>query len=322
MMHAGLLYHTTDEFLASALPYVREGVERGESVLAVMTQEHIANLRRALGPERASKVTFVDSIDWYDVQMQALSRLSQFLAAQPSNTRIRILGEPLINCCSRENAKRWLTMENATNAAWRNAPISMLCTHDMTETGSWERALECAHPVLLVDGKPTPNPDFVGPDEYYERQFSHPEVPKTGVHEFPFNIHTLPAVRHHLEAYAIASGMVDDAVFALVMSVTEACSNALEHGGGRGVVRMWRCNNEVVCDVVSFGEAIEQPLAQGFIAPNVVQERGRGIYLMRQLCDWVDIFTPGKGAVVRLYMSMAPPKERSLALDRAFAHVC
>ena len=55
--HEALLYEGPDDFLAGALPFIREGLERGEPVLVAVGAEKIAALRDALGPSDAA---FVD----------------------------------------------------------------------------------------------------------------------------------------------------------------------------------------------------------------------------------------------------------------------
>ena len=47
--HRALLYAAPGEFVAAAGPYVREGVEAGDSVIAVTTRANIRALREELG---------------------------------------------------------------------------------------------------------------------------------------------------------------------------------------------------------------------------------------------------------------------------------
>src|SRR5436305_3093881 len=49
LTHCMLLYQSDSEFLDPAAPFLIEGVERGEAVLAVTTKRNIARLRKRLG---------------------------------------------------------------------------------------------------------------------------------------------------------------------------------------------------------------------------------------------------------------------------------
>jgi hypothetical protein len=59
LRHNALVYDTEEEYLATAVTFLRDGLLRGEGAVVGNTGPGIAALRDALGPE-ASRVTFVD----------------------------------------------------------------------------------------------------------------------------------------------------------------------------------------------------------------------------------------------------------------------
>src|SRR5207244_4381161 len=49
LIHQALLYEDAQQFLAAILPFIREGLDRGEPVLAVTTETNSSMLRGELG---------------------------------------------------------------------------------------------------------------------------------------------------------------------------------------------------------------------------------------------------------------------------------
>ena len=77
----------------------------------------------------------------------------------------------------------------------------------------------------------------------------------------------LPAVRR------------DDAVLA----VSEIASNALEHGAPPATVRLWTTSTSMICQITDTGR-YTHPLA-GLLPPPGERYRGRGLWMVHQLCD-------------------------------------
>jgi anti-sigma regulatory factor (Ser/Thr protein kinase) len=89
-------------------------------------------------------------------------------------------------------------------------------------------------------------------------------------------------------------------VEALVTATSEVATNSLQHGGGRANVRLWRGPAGLVCEVSDSGH-IKDPRA-GHRLPTAAHLRGRGLWLVHQLCDWVELRSGPSGTVVRMYV--------------------
>jgi anti-sigma regulatory factor (Ser/Thr protein kinase) len=85
-----------------------------------------------------------------------------------------------------------------------------------------------------------------------------------------------------------------------LLAVTEVAANSLRHGGGHGMVRVWTTDRAVVCEVRVRGW-IRQPLV-GRTRPALDQESGRGLWMVNQLCDLVQLRSSPAGTVVRMHM--------------------
>jgi anti-sigma regulatory factor (Ser/Thr protein kinase) len=88
----------------------------------------------------------------------------------------------------------------------------------------------------------------------------------------------------------------------LILAVNEAATNALLHGGNEGELRIWTDGREVVCEVTDSG-TFHEPLA-GRQRPEPDWVCGRGVWLMNQLCDLVELRPTDTGTVVRLHVEL------------------
>ncbi|WP_394616856.1 ATP-binding protein [Lentzea sp. JNUCC 0626] len=126
---------------------------------------------------------------------------------------------------------------------------------------------------------------------------------------FPADAHEVGPVRHHLRAWLKDSGLTDDEASDLVLAVSEAINNSVEHaypGGSGGTV-------DVRARVEPDGSARVDVTDRGQwrIPPPALTMRGRGLLLMRESVDDVEIDRRASGTTVRLRLArsagVAPP---------------
>jgi hypothetical protein len=68
---------------------------------------------------------------------------------------------------------------------------------------------------------------------------------------------------------------------------------------GRGTLRLWRTSEALVCEVAD-GGVVADPLA-GRLAPGTDEPDGRGLWMVNQLCDLVQLRSSAAGTVVRVH---------------------
>ena len=85
----------------------------------------------------------------------------------------------------------------------------------------------------------------------------------------------------------------------LVLAVDELASNSIRYGDGAGVLRCWREERHVLCEVEDGGR-IDDPLV-GRTRPEPQARGGRGVWLVNQMCDLVQIRCGSAGSVVRVH---------------------
>lgn len=127
--------------------------------------------------------------------------------------------------------------------------------------------------------------------------------PPPGIEEIAVNAHSLPALRRVVQSEAQVLGMAGERAWDLVMAVHELAMNSVVHGGGHGAVAIWREGDAIACQVRDAG-VMEDPLV-GRAPPLPLSTSGRGIWIVHQLCDFVQVRSSSRGTVVRISMSLA-----------------
>lgn len=152
--HRALLYDGESDFLASAVPFLTEALERSEAAIAVTSPAMIRRLRRSLGP-RASEITFADSTGWYRNPADTLRAYRTFLdrSIDEGATWVRIVGEPVWDGRTAPEIRLWTRYESLVNLTFSREPVSLLCPY-------CTRDLD---PYLIEHAKAT-HPHTVGPD--------------------------------------------------------------------------------------------------------------------------------------------------------------
>lgn len=116
---------------------------------------------------------------------------------------------------------------------------------------------------------------------------------------------SLAGVRKFTATLAHSAGLRPHRVSDLVIAVAELAANTVAHTGGPGTVTFWATNDEVVCQVQDQGQ-ITDPLAGKVRPAPDASGGGRGLWLVHQVCDQVEIRSGQGGTTVRLHMRRAP----------------
>jgi len=107
-------------------------------------------------------------------------------------------------------------------------------------------------------------------------------------------------VRAQAEAIARRLNYNEDEVSDIVMSVGEACDNSIEHGfSEQGIDLHYTISlDDLKIEIIDYGRGFN-PEGKGDEHPDLFSERGRGIFIMKNLTDSVEIQSaPGKGSRV------------------------
>lgn len=115
----------------------------------------------------------------------------------------------------------------------------------------------------------------------------------------------LSPVRALVEAHARAARLPEAKVIDLVLAVSEVAANTLRHAGSPGTLDIWHDDREIICVLHDKG-FISDPMA-GHQRPGPEATQGHGLWLVRQLCDLVEIRSDETGTTIRLHMGIPQP---------------
>ena len=300
--HTALLYRDVENFLAGAAPFVREGIAEREAIIVVTKSDNIAALRSALG-SAAQAVRFEDAAAW---SMSPALALDRYLSAADDELlrggrRLRVLGEPIPEPLTREQTRRWTTVESLSNRIMDGRPISMMCAYDLRVSSSRDAGAHRSHPtVVRDDGTLAASDAYVDPLLILQEHQARLVPAPPGI-TFSFSAAGLGALRHHVREFAAHAELDRDRAANLVFAASEAAANAIEHGPGCGTMRQWTTDDEILCEIRSERPPAHHDPCVGYVRSRLSDEGGRGFWLMRQLCDWVDVQPEADALVVRLH---------------------
>lgn len=297
--HLALLYHGAADYLAALQGFVQGGLAHAEPVLVAVPERKVSWLRREL--PGGENVTFADMTELGRNPARIIPSMHAF-ADRHSRQRIRYVGEPAWPERSADELREAARHEALTNVAFAGVPATIMCPYDVAELPSSVIAdAACTHPALVRDGRELPSSSYLGspgmpPD--CDRPFPRPPARAQAL-EY---IRDLRPVRALVTRGAQRGGLTADRATDLVIAVSEVAANTLRHTAGGGTVHLWHTGEEIICQVHDTG-TIEDPLA-GRRAPVDDVPGGKGLWLVNQVCDLVEVRTSPAGTTIRLHMGL------------------
>ncbi len=94
----------------------------------------------------------------------------------------------------------------------------------------------------------------------------------------------------------------------LVLAVSEVAANTLRHTKSSGTLSIWHDEHEIVCEIRDSG-TITDPDA-GMRKPGPGASGGHGLWLVRQVCDQVELISDASGTTIRMHMTLQPASTR------------
>ena len=126
--------------------------------------------------------------------------------------------------------------------------------------------------------------------------------PRGPVYEYPFTEADLADLRSRVIEWASAQQLQDEHVEDLMLAAHEIAANSVRHGGGIGILRLWRERETLLCEVQDAGH-INEPLI-GLFPPDAHASSGRGLWIANVVCDLVQIRSTARGTQIRLHKNV------------------
>lgn len=297
--HEAMFYAGIDGFLAAAVPFLHDGLAAGEPALVAAPVGQLDALRDVLG-------TGIDGIQFADMAVVGrnpaciIAAWHEFVDAHAgTGRRLRGIGEPIFPARSARELDECQRHEALLNVAFEvEPPLWLVCPYDTTALSPDVIAqAHRSHPHTSGHG-------IDGHGQHYDEAellraaFAGPWAePPPGSARFDIDdIHQTTALRRiatqHAAAVGVSAAQQDD----VALVVSELISNAMRHSVGRGVLHIWRQRDRLICQTRNRG-TLTDPLL-GRLRPGAERPGGRGLWIINQLCDLVEIRAHGGDVVI------------------------
>ncbi len=295
--HEAVLYRGLDDLIGTAVPFVREGLERNEPVMVALPPDRVRALADALGPESAD-VLFVNMLEIGGNPARIIPEWRGFVD-QAKGRPVRGIGEPVWAGRRDVEIEECVLHESLLNVAFDDGPAwKLICPYDVDALPA--HAVEEAHRTHPVVGA-TDNRriDYLG-HGHAQSAFSGPlPAPPHTADSLLFGFDDLAGARDVVRRLSRRAGVVAGAAEDMVLAAHELATNSIHHGGGQGVLSVWTQPGAFVVEVRDSGTI--KDLLVGRELSGVFSENGRGVWMANQLCDLVQVRSTATGTVVRLF---------------------
>ncbi|CAM5283841.1 anti-sigma factor RsbA family regulatory protein [Streptomyces pilosus] len=298
--HPALFYTTEEDYLRGVGAFVRTEAAGGHPVLVAVPGPRLQLLREAVGTGDED-VTFVDMRQAGRNPGRILSMLQSFADRYPDR-RPSIVGEPIWVGRTAAEVREATRHEALINLAFDGRPVTILCPYD---TALPERVLAEAHRTHPVVGAPdgyAHSPRYADPHTVCrdcDRPLEEPADPLV----LHFTEQDLAEVRDTAGHWAQKAGLSSNRHTDWLLAVNEATGNSVRHGGGQGTLRLWRTADTLIAEVRDRGRLTDALVGRRRPDP-LSPFGGRGVWMMHQLCDLVEMRTPPSGLIVRMHLAL------------------
>jgi anti-sigma regulatory factor (Ser/Thr protein kinase) len=286
--HEALFYAGLDGFVAAAVPFLQDGLAAGEPAFVAAPQDELEALRDEF---RGSEgIRFADMAVVGKNPACIIAAWHEFVDAHAgTGRRLRGIGQPIFAARSTTEIGECQRHEALLNVAFKVAPpLWLVCPYDTATLPP--DVIAAAH-----HSHPHTSGHTHGPAAHYDEAellrsvFAGPwPEPPDGTTAFDIAATgEISAVRRFATEHAARLGVPAAEHDDVALIVSELISNAVRHGGGRGVLHVWRDGDELVLQSRNRG-ALGDPLV-GRLRPGAGQPDGRGLWIINQLCDLLQI---------------------------------
>lgn len=304
LRHELYSYSGEAQFLTGVMSFIDDALAADEIVLVSVPEQREQMLRGELTGSDP-RVVFMDTSALGRNPARLIPAWQRWISERAGEGRpVRGIGETDWNGRGVAEIAELRYHEWLLNLAFTGSPAWwLLCPYD-TDTIAPEtmRAISRCHPFALERGVHQEYPDFV--QEPYVWDELEPACDP--FEELFYGRGDLAAVREKVTACAAPYGLQGDRLRETLVAVTEVAGNSIVHGGGHGTLRTWVQRGTLVCEFRDDGVMTDPMIGRRLPASRSLH--GRGMWLVHQLCDLVQVrSTPESGTIIRLHIALPTP---------------
>jgi anti-sigma regulatory factor (Ser/Thr protein kinase) len=193
-----------------------------------------------------------------------------------------------------------------TNLAFTHADSEIRCSHDTVEPDPAALAdASWTDPPRPSSGTPRAGRRVTGPDQAVPSLPSQALPSAADAAVFHTYRTDLSKVRGLVMQQARAAGLTVSRANDLVLAVSEVAANTLRHTDASGTLTIWHDSSEIVCEIHDEGKISDPNI--GLRRPAADATGGHGLWLVRQVCDLVELRSDATGTTIRMHMKIKPP---------------
>jgi anti-sigma regulatory factor (Ser/Thr protein kinase) len=288
LRHEGIAYSGPAAFVPTATSILDQSVREGDACMLLADTSKLRAVRDATRDSLAN-VTFFDLSVHGRNPARVLPALQSFVDHhQPQQSRFIV--EPVA--------------AGMSAAARTEVEINELILR-LPAYQQWGAAVCCLYDSATLDRPVTDaldgahSADAPDAESALARRFAEALPPAPyGAKRAGADLTTLSELRRTIAQFCRTAGLGGERTDDFVYAVNEVVTNSICHGEGRARVLIWSDADQVWCEVHDRGR-ITDPLV-GRIAPRAGQTTGRGLWLVNQMCDLVQVRSSGAGTFVRM----------------------
>lgn len=296
--HHGRLYRHVDRLQDDVCDFTEEGLAAGEPVLVVARRGTLEVLRARLdGMPPGVRCEQIEELGLNPARI-----IPAWLDwVERSSPPVRIACEPLWKGRGHGETVEVMRHEALIERALSGSSAKVLCLFLEDQLAPCARASlgRSHHTVREADGtvhervsEPHSVADLLGANPLDPACDSVDQLAVRGEGD-------LGRVRKRVAASGAVADLSPGRRADFVLAVNEAATNALEYGEAPHALRVWRRGGEVIGEISGPG-SIEDPLV-GRRRPSPGAIRGRGLWMINQLCDLVELRSDGSRTTLRMH---------------------
>ncbi len=195
----------------------------------------------------------------------------------------------------------WVRYESLSNILFADVNYRGVCCYDEAlfppEFVAWAKE---THPKVLRGDRVLDDQHYVDPAAFVAGldQLPQPLVPQEA-ESLQIEPTDLPTVRSFVAERAQHHGVRAGVLHSLLVAVTEVATNAIRYGSAPIMLRVWRGDHGLVCEITDSGSWQPNELIT-WTPPESALDAGFGLWGVRMLCDTMQIRTGSNGTAVRL----------------------